>query len=137
MPRIKVAAKADRTLDGVVFASKAEMTRYAELKLLERAGEIRSLERQPFFPFIIHGQPVMMRSERYKNGRPCGYTADFRYWERFDKRGCEVIEDHKGYQTDIARLRIAVAEAIFGIQVRITGKAAMTKSVRKRTNRLT
>jgi hypothetical protein len=38
-------------------------------------------------------------------------------WER-------VIEDVKGgYQTDISRLRIAIAEAIIGKQVRITGMA--------------
>jgi hypothetical protein len=34
--RIRVAPAADRTLDGITFASKAEMNRYAELKMLEQ-----------------------------------------------------------------------------------------------------
>ena len=37
------------TVDGVTFASKAEARRYAELKLLEQAGEIKGLELQPKF----------------------------------------------------------------------------------------
>lgn len=41
------------TLDGHAFASKAESHRYAELKLLEKAGEIESLELQPAFPLRV------------------------------------------------------------------------------------
>jgi hypothetical protein len=125
MPRIRVATKAARTLDGIVFDSKAEMQRYAELRLLVRSGNIIGLIYQPYVPFIINGARVVIRSDRYKNGRPCGYRADFSYLERQPDGSWErVIEDVKGgYQTDISRLRIAIAEAIIGKQVRITGMA--------------
>lgn len=36
--RIAVSAKKSRTLDGIVFDSAAEMRRYAELRMLEKAG---------------------------------------------------------------------------------------------------
>ena len=36
-------------VDGITFDSKAEARRYGELKLLERAGEITSMELQPTF----------------------------------------------------------------------------------------
>lgn len=45
-----VSPKAQRTLDGIVFHSKGEMERWAELKLLAKAGEIAGLERQVKFP---------------------------------------------------------------------------------------
>jgi Protein of unknown function (DUF1064) len=132
--KIKVAPKAERTdADGQVFDSKGEMARYHELLLLERAGKIRYIRRQPKFALTIQGpqdswQPVKIRSERYPKGRLCWYTADFEYEERTElevngKRVWRmVVEDFKGYQTEASKLRIAVAEAIYGFQVRITKK---------------
>ncbi len=81
-------------VDGIKFDSKREMQRYLELKLLERAGEIRDLELQPRFPIEIGGIQVRIRSGRYsKNGRQVVYVADFRY---FDVRlNQEIIEDVK------------------------------------------
>ena len=38
--RFNVSPVEERTLGGVVFASKKEMKRYAELQLLQRAGEV-------------------------------------------------------------------------------------------------
>lgn len=59
---------AQRTvIDGISFASKAEARRFAELKLMVKAGEIRDLELQPKYPLIVNGQTV------------ASYTADFRY----------------------------------------------------------
>lgn len=40
-------------IDGHTFASKAEAARYAELKLLRRAGEIFELELQPKYPIVV------------------------------------------------------------------------------------
>lgn len=126
---IRRASKAERTdSNGIVFDSKAEMKRYAELTLLERAGEIAALRRQVKFPLIIDGHPVLIRSERYPNGRACVYRADFAYKEvagASDWPIPETIEDLKGFCTDIARLRIAVVEAIYGIRIKITGAAAI------------
>ena len=83
--RIRVASKEDRTMDGIVFHSKREMLRYADLKLLVRCGTILDLELQPAFPLIINGVKV------------CTYIADFRYK---DLSGRTVIEDVKGWKTE-------------------------------------
>ena len=40
-------------IDGIRFASKAEARRYGELRLLEQAGEIRDLVRQPRFALYV------------------------------------------------------------------------------------
>ena len=66
-------------IDGHRFDSKYESERYLELKLLEKAGKIRDLELQPRFPIEIFGLKIMMRSQRYPNGRQLTYVADFRY----------------------------------------------------------
>lgn len=74
------------TLDGQVFDSAKEARRYAELKLLERAGEIKDLKRQVEFVLIpeqkIDGKLVE---------RPVKYYADFTYREN----GETIIEDVK------------------------------------------
>ena len=63
-------------LDGLTFDSQKEARRYAELKLLERAGQIHSLRRQVKYELIpaqkIHGRTVE---------RACSYMADFVYEE--------------------------------------------------------
>jgi len=104
--RFQVAPKVERTLDGITFASKKEATRYATLKLLERAGKIRDLKLQPKFPVEINGRPFTT------------YTADFQFYDR--ELGRVVIEDSKstGTAKDAAyRLRRRAAELAHGIEV--------------------
>lgn len=62
--------------DGMRFASKAEMSRYGELRLLEISGKISALECQPLF--------VLTAGVKY--------YADFRYVED----GRVIAEDVKG-----------------------------------------
>lgn len=106
MTHIRVAAKADRTsADGVLFASRGEMRRWEELQLLERAGEIQELVRQPRWPLVLpNGEPVQI------NGITCHYTGDFLYWETTEKLW--VCEEYKGVMTREAQLRIAVFRAL-------------------------
>src|SRR6185312_14232121 len=111
----KYRAKAINTPDGR-FHSQAEYARWCELKLLRDAGVISELKRQVVFPLTIMGRPILIRSERYKQGRACRFTADFMYVEN----NLPVVEDHKGFYTKEAKLRIAVAEAIYGFRVKIT-----------------
>lgn len=121
---IRRAVKADRTdpETGIVFDSKGELRRWYELRLLQRAGEISELRRQVVLPLSFGaGRPIMIRSARYPQGRPCKLTVDFAYCEH----GIEIFEDFKGLQTEAARLRIAIAEAQYGIRIRITGPAVM------------
>ena len=119
--RAKRLPREDRTSDDIVFDSKAEMLRWQELQMLERAGVIVNLQRQLIMPLVIGRQQVRIRSGRYyKNGRACIYTADFSYIEN----GYRVIEESKGHDDPCSRLRRAVVEAIYGIEIRVTGAAA-------------
>lgn len=86
--------------DGIKFDSKLEAERYAQLKILERAGVIRGLELQPSFELL----PSFKKNG--KTWRKTVYKADFRYIL------CEddiiIIEDVKGSTaviTDVFRLK--------------------------------
>ncbi len=86
--------------DGIKFDSKLEAERYAQLKILERAGVIRALELQPSFDLL----PSFRKNG--KTWRKTVYKADFRYIL------CEgdriIIEDVKGSTaviTDVFRLK--------------------------------
>lgn len=105
-PKFSVSKKEDRTLDGIVFDSKGEAKRYAELKLAEQAGLIADLIRQPEFPVKI------------ENHHFCTYTADFKYFDVLLDH--QVIEDVKssGTAKDAAyRLRKKAAELYYGIRI--------------------
>lgn len=78
-------------VDGITFDSKKEATRFAELQLLQRAGEIFDLQRQVPFTLI----PKQVRDGKTIE-RPCVYKADFVYK---DKDGTEIVEDVKGMKT--------------------------------------
>jgi len=54
-------------VNGIVFDSKKEATRYCELKTLEQVGVIRDLTCQVRMPLEIDGDRV------------CVYVCDFRY----------------------------------------------------------
>lgn len=105
------------------FDSKAEANRYRELVLLERANEIANLECQPVYPLeiprLIDGKlqsvPVKIRSDKRPNGTRTKYTADFRYQDK--RTGRQIVEDVKGVDTTASRLRRAVVEAIYGIEI--------------------
>lgn len=92
------------TLDGIKFDSIKEMRRYADLTLLERAGEISGLERQ--VKLELHGRdgPLLTRT-----GRKMKITVDFRYTD--NRTGLTVWEDAKGYATRDYEVRRAVAAA--------------------------
>lgn len=83
-------------LDGHTFDSKLEARRYQELKLLERAGKIKNLKLQPRFELI----PTMRW--KGKTLRVTKYIADFSY---IDDLGNIVVEDTKGFETDVYKLK--------------------------------
>lgn len=86
--------------DGIKFDSKLEAERYAQLKILERAGVIRALELQPSFELI----PSFKKNG--KTWRRTVYRADFRYILCEDDS--YIIEDVKGSTaviTDVFRLK--------------------------------
>lgn len=87
--------------DGITFDSIKEAKRYQELKLLERAGEIRQLELQPAFKIEHNGVKI------------CTYKGDFAYFT--DK--CRVVEDCKGFLTPAYRLKKKLMKAFFNIDI--------------------
>ncbi len=90
---------AQRTeVDGVKFASKKEATRYSELALQYKVGQILDLKLQPRYPCVVHGIPV------------CVYVADFEY---VNLDGEVIVEDSKGFKTPMYRLKKKLFEAIY------------------------
>lgn len=77
-------------VDGIVFDSKLESKRYQELKLLERAGEIRDLRLQPEY------EPLPSFRKNGKIFRKVVYRADFSYYDA--RLGRCIVEDVKGYR---------------------------------------
>lgn len=88
------------------FDSKAEAKRYVELKQMEQAGLIVSLELQPTFHFEINGKKLPRT----------WYQADFRY---VDVEANEVvIEDVKGMITPMYTLKKKLMWACHGIEIK-------------------
>ena len=92
-----------QTVDGIVFDSKREAARYAELKLLECAGEIGDLEVHPVFPIKVNEMRV------------CTYEGDFSYHDR--RTGLQGTEDVKGVRTPLYRLKKKLVKATWGIDI--------------------
>lgn len=111
--RNKYRAKSE-TVDGHLFPSGREARRYRELKLMEAGGAIRELELQPKFKLGPDDAPILIRSAGYPNGRRAVYLADFRYR---DRHGSTVIEDVKGIDTPLSKLKRAIVEAQYLVKI--------------------
>lgn len=92
------------TVDGVWFQSKKEARRWGQLRIMEAAGEITGLRRQPKFVFVVHG---------YEVG---SYKPDFSY---YDKKGIFIVEDVKSTatRTEAYGLRKRLLLACHGVEV--------------------
>lgn len=84
-------------IDGIRFDSKLEARRYIELQMLEKAGEISDLLIQP--EYVL--QPLFRKNG--KTYRKIVYRADFSYYDK--RQGKYIVEDTKGFQTDVYRLK--------------------------------
>jgi len=93
-------------VDGIRFASKKEARRYRELKLLEKAGEIKDLELQKKYSLLVAGSKVGV------------YIADFVYQEKGND--FLTVEDVKGVRTPVYRLKKKIFEAMYRIEIRET-----------------
>mgnify|MGYP006276535269 CR=1 FL=1 len=127
MSKYRVAPKAQRTLDNIVFDSKTEMERYKELTILAKAGVIRHLEIQPEFKTFINNQLF------------CTYTADFRYYDEDHQKW--VIEDVKSNGTikDAAfKLRKKAAELYHGVEITVilNGKPLTSRKKKAKLEKL-
>ena len=100
------------SLDGYTFDSLAEAKHYKyTLKPRLDAGEISHLEIHPRIRCAIGGKKI------------CDYIADFKYLDSTatgpdGQAGCQVVEDVKGYRTDIYRLKKKLVEALYpGVRI--------------------
>ncbi len=92
-------------IDGFTFDSKMEARRYQELKLLEKAGKIHSIEVHRRFPLEFNGVHI------------CIYESDFCYWMRTTNGTRYIVEDVKGHRTDVFKLKKKLMKAIHGLDV--------------------
>ena len=97
------------TVDGLTFDSIREAERWQELRLLERAGEIKGLSRQVKFALI-----PASKTREGKTIQGVSYIADFVY---LDKEGRQVVEDAKGFRTDVYKLKKKVMLWLYGIEI--------------------
>jgi len=119
--------------DGKLFHSKREARRYADLKVMEKAGLIRNLELQKRYFFVLGGLSASDRNyqkplkytlyvnsrNKLTKGRNVAYIADFVY-ERLhpNKTHYEVVvEDCKGFKNDMYKLKKALMKWFYDIDV--------------------
>lgn len=104
----KVSAKRNKhnakktVVDNIRFDSMAESRRYLHLKARLAAKEISGLELQPKFNLTCGDYLV------------CTYRADFLYKEKGRKK--PVVEDYKGQETPLFRLKRKMFLALFGAE---------------------
>src|SRR2546429_9845974 len=89
---------------GIQFDSRKEADRYQELTLLERAGEIRSIELQPRYDLTVNGIRI------------CFYYADFRYEEVATRT--IIVEDVKGFRTKEYIIKKKLVKALYGVEIK-------------------
>ena len=99
-------------VDGIRFASKKEAGRYQELRLLEKAGDIRELELQKRYPLVVNEVKIAT------------YIADFTYESRVVQEMARgrvwhpTTEDCKGVRTPVYRLKKKLMLALYSIEIR-------------------
>lgn len=99
------------TVDGQIFDSKKEASRCEELRLLEKAGEIKDLRTQVKFKLI----PAQRDEATGKViERECSYKADFVY----EEDGKTVVEDVKGFRTKEYVVKRKLMLWRYGIRIR-------------------
>lgn len=91
-------------IDGVSFDSAKEARRYMELRLLQRAGKIKDLKLQVPFKLL----------PKCGKNRAVKYVADFVY---IDENGNKIVEDAKGYRTEVYKLKKKMMLALLGIEI--------------------
>ncbi|MFA6244780.1 MAG: DUF1064 domain-containing protein [Candidatus Hydrogenedentales bacterium] len=93
-------------IDGIWFASTAEGKRYEFLRDRQKRGEIRGLKLQPRYE--LQAPYVDSRGRRV---RQVVYVADFEYIEC--ATGRQIIEDVKGLETPIFKIKRKMFEKVF------------------------
>jgi hypothetical protein len=93
--------------DGYTFDSKAEHKRYGELKLMRSQGLICNLIVHKRYPILVNGEKV------------CTYIGDFEYQ---DQQLRMHVEDVKGVETDVFKLKAKLMKVVNGIDIELITK---------------
>lgn len=102
-------------VDGEKRDSLTESNRYEELKILQRLGQIKDLQRQ--VPYTL----IPSQKGENRNERPVKYIADFVYKERqADGSWKDIVEDTKGYKTKDYTIKRKLMLYIHGISIKET-----------------
>ena len=99
------------TIDGETFDSRREARHWAELRMLERSGEISVLRRQVGFELI----PPQKDGSGKLIERSVTYVADFDYK---DGEGHHIVEDTKGFRTKEYIIKRKLMLYVYGIRIR-------------------
>lgn len=91
--------------EAIRFPSLLEARRWIALRWVERQGLIKSLERQPRFSIEVNGIHI------------CDYVGDFMYFRVAER--VRVVEDAKGIETPLFRLKKRLVEAIHGVIIEV------------------
>ena len=94
-------------------ASKKEHKRAGELKLMQFAGEISNLREQVTYELL----PAQKDKDGNLLENKLSYRADFVY---YDKKGNLVVEDAKGYRTEVYKIKRKLMLFIHGIRIKET-----------------
>ena len=92
--------------DGHIFDSYREAQRYAILKILQGQGHIKNLRTQVKYELI----------PKQTGERAVYYVADFVY----EEDGKEVVEDCKGFRTDVYKMKRKLMLQRYGIKIKET-----------------
>ena len=99
-------------VDGLHFDSKAEANRWCELRIMEKAGLIRDLQRQVPYELV----PATERPSGGKE-RSITYIADFVFTNT--KTGRTVVEDVKGAEPAVWALKRDLMLYVHGVEIAV------------------
>lgn len=98
--------------NGNIFDSKKEYNRYLELKEKENKKEISNLQRQ--VEYILIPRQTDKENNKFLF-HPIKYVADFVYTN--NNNGEQVVEDSKGYKTEIYKMKKKMMYYMHGIKI--------------------
>lgn len=97
------------TLDGRKFDSIKESFVYSQLRLREKAGEIRDLECQVPIALLAHD------CTSGQGEKVATYKVDFKFYD--NQKSCVRYVDAKGVKTAMFNLKARMVKACYGITV--------------------
>jgi hypothetical protein len=113
-PRTKYGNR-KTVVEGITFASQREARHYQELRLREKAGEIRGLVCQSRWRLNVNGVKVADYVADFEFDEIGGVVQGRRFWNASWTR---VIADAKGFRTPVYKLKAKLMKAIHGIEIR-------------------